>query len=117
MLGTPASGDIGTAVDVASWNQYVAGYVQDDWKLSKRLTVNLGIRYDLELPRYATNNELDWFDFNAASPLNSSVTSLGTLHGGEQFAAVNGNTRRQFDTQYRNFSHGPVLPTRWTLRR
>jgi hypothetical protein len=104
LLGTPASGTFGTAVNAISWNQYVAGYLQDDWKISPRLTVNLGLRYDLELPRYEVKNTLDWFDFNAVSPLSSKVSSLGTLHGGLQFAGVNGNPRRQFDTDKNSFA-------------
>jgi hypothetical protein len=103
LLGTPASGTFGTAVNAISWNQYGAGYFQDDWKLTTRLTLNLGLRYDLELPRYEVHNILDWFDFNAASPLNSKVASLGALRGGLQFAGVNGNPRRQFDTDKNNF--------------
>jgi hypothetical protein len=107
LLGTPASGTFGTAVNTVSWSQYIAGYLQDDWKLSTRLTLNLGLRYDLELPRYEVHDMLDWFDFNASSPLNARVTSLGTLRGGMQFADVNGNPRRQFDTDKNNL--GPRL--------
>jgi len=31
--------------------RYYAGYIQDDWRASPRLTINMGLRYDLETPR------------------------------------------------------------------
>jgi Carboxypeptidase regulatory-like domain len=51
LLGTPSSGNAlsNPAVFYKSW--YVAPWVQDDWKVTKRLTVNLGLRYDLDVPR------------------------------------------------------------------
>ncbi len=104
LLGTPASGQFGTAVNAISSNEYLAGYFQDDWKITTRLTLNLGLRYDLELPRYERNNILDWFDFDASSPLNARVTSLGQLRGGLQFAGVNGNPRRHFNTDRNNLA-------------
>ncbi|MPY86303.1 MAG: hypothetical protein GEU99_00090 [Luteitalea sp.] len=104
LLGTPASGAFGAAVNAISSNEYLALYFQDDWKLTARLTLNLGLRYDLELPRHEEHNRLDWFDFDAISPLNDQVSSIGTLRGGLRFAGVDGNPRRQFDTDWNNFA-------------
>jgi outer membrane receptor protein involved in Fe transport len=36
----------------------LGGYVQDDWRVNSRLTVNLGIRYDLNTPFYERDNKL-----------------------------------------------------------
>lgn len=104
LLGTPGSGDFGTAINAISWNEYFAFYLQDDWKVSRRLTLNLGVRYDLELPRYETSNMLDWFDYNAISPLSSQVEGLGEIRGGLQFAGVGGNPRRHFNTDRNNIA-------------
>jgi outer membrane receptor protein involved in Fe transport len=51
LLGYPQSGTtaVGTSVGWFRESQ-VAAYVQDDWKVSQRLTVNLGLRYDFDNP-------------------------------------------------------------------
>jgi hypothetical protein len=48
MLGVPNSISIATNDSFRLSNPYYAGYVQDDWRLSSRLTLNLGLRYEFE---------------------------------------------------------------------
>jgi hypothetical protein len=69
--------------EVASENFQYAGFVQDNWKVTPKLTLNIGLRYDVSLPRTERHNRMNWFDPNVASPL--VVPGLGTLHGGELF--------------------------------
>ncbi|MEK7407825.1 MAG: carboxypeptidase regulatory-like domain-containing protein [Acidobacteriota bacterium] len=49
--------------------QYYGGYFQDDWRVTSRLTLNLGIRYDTETPTYEVTGRMSNFDPYAPNPL------------------------------------------------
>jgi hypothetical protein len=48
--------------------QYYAGYAQDDWKVSRKLTLNYGLRYDVFVPRYENRDNLSTFDLRETNP-------------------------------------------------
>jgi hypothetical protein len=81
LLGYPTSGTIdinGTRLD-NTW--YQAGFVQDDWKMSSRLTVNLGLRYDYEAPTYDVHNQnVRGFDPAATLSLTSAAEANYAAH-------------------------------------
>jgi len=93
------------------WKQwYAAPYFMDDWKVSRRLTLNLGIRWDFNLPVYEKWNRMNGpFDPNAPSVIASQISanlasiqsqippdlaakyaSLTSLKGSLTFAGVGG---------------------------
>ena len=88
-----------------------AGFVQDNWKATRNLTLNLGLRWDLTMPRTERYNRMDWLDPNAVSPL--QVPGLGTLHGGEVFASA--SDRGVYYPNYKNFQ--PRLGFAWNAAR
>jgi hypothetical protein len=103
LLGV-GSGSMGIALkDVATQSHYYAAFVQDDWKITRRLTLNLGLRWDLDIPRTERFNRLETFDPAAPSPL-AGPAGLAGLRGGIVFAGLNGNSRRQFDPRWRDFN-------------
>jgi hypothetical protein len=66
---------------------YIAPFVQDDWRLNSKLTLNLGVRWDYESPfteRY--NKQVTGFCATCTNPLQASVTGL-TLNGGLQYTS------------------------------
>ncbi len=86
MMGYPnAGGYYQIQMQPATQNYQYAGYFQDNWKATRNLTLNLGMRYDVSLPRTDRFNRQNWFDPNAVSPL--QVPGLGQLTGGEVFAS------------------------------
>jgi len=70
------------------------GYFQDAWKISNKLTLNLGLRYDYNAPWTETDNRLDNFNFTAPSPL--KIPGLN-LVGGLEFPGQNGLARGQWN--------------------
>jgi hypothetical protein len=82
--------------DVATQNHQFGMFVQDNLRLSPKLTLNVGVRYELSLPRTERFNRMNWLDPNLVSPL--QVPGLPTLHGAEVFATS--DHRYNYDTYY-----------------
>jgi hypothetical protein len=101
LLGYPSSGSIDFNPLVLISSNYFAGYLQDDFKVNGKLTLNLGLRYEIETGRNERDNRVSWFDPSAPSPVAAQV-GLPNLRGGLEFAGVGGNPRRQKDTDFKN---------------
>ncbi|MGH9841363.1 MAG: carboxypeptidase regulatory-like domain-containing protein, partial [Blastocatellia bacterium] len=70
MLGVPSGISIATNDSVYLTNKFYSGYAQDDWKLSRKLTLNLGLRYELEGGfRERFNRGLGGVDLDAPLPI------------------------------------------------
>jgi hypothetical protein len=90
LLGYMASASV-TRSPVFDWRSAYSGvFVQDDWRLTSRLTVNLGLRWDYEAPLTEQANQVNaGFDANAAALVCPACPASGlpqTLTGGFAFA-------------------------------
>jgi hypothetical protein len=104
LLGVPASGSVPFNRGYGEWyTTYFGAYIQDDWRLSQKLSVNFGVRFEHEEGlREVENRQSVAFDTAAVSPLNALVPKTGllagrTLMGGLVFAGVNGAPTEQGD--------------------
>lgn len=100
LLGWGSGGSYGINERPASTSKYHGWYVQEDWKVSRKLTLNLGFRWDFEQPRTERYDRYSWFDTDIASPLNGKVPGYD-LRGAMLF--TDSNTRSPFSNDYNNF--------------
>lgn len=102
-----------TAPAPTKYNSALWGfYVQDGWRATNKLTVNYGLRYDLEIPLNESHNKISSFDPNLANP--GAGGNLGAVAFWGPAPAGNGRSRI-VDNYYKAF--GPRLGLAYALNR
>ncbi|MBM3810623.1 MAG: carboxypeptidase regulatory-like domain-containing protein [Acidimicrobiia bacterium] len=118
LFGIATSGTINNNASRAEESSYIGFYFQDDWRLTSKLTVNLGLRWEYETPiteRY--NRSIRDFDFSTASPISQRVlanyarspipevaaSSFRTM-GGLRFAGMGGQPNGLWRGDRNNFA-------------
>jgi hypothetical protein len=107
-------GQVENRLFATTLNKYIAPWFQDDWKVNRRLTLNLGLRWDINRPPNERYDRLNrGFDPNVVSPIDSQVNHtipdprggnfiLPQLKGGLLFAGVNGVDQLAANTDWNN---------------
>ncbi|MCC6538781.1 MAG: TonB-dependent receptor [Bryobacterales bacterium] len=96
LTGAVTSGNVEKNIWPAYRNSYGALFFQNDWKITRTVTLNLGVRWDYEGPIVERfNRQVRGFAFDQASPLQSQVQGL-TLRGGLLYAGTSGAAREAF---------------------
>ena len=99
LLGAVDNAAITIPVHQPRWiSNYWAGFVQDDFKVSNSLVLNLGIRYDIDQPRREAQNFTSNFNPTAIDPVSG-------IPGALQFATTCTNCNpRWADTWYKDIA-------------
>ena len=95
---------------VSSTSFRIAGYVQDNWRVNDKLTLNLGLRYDLDTPRTERYNRMSYLDPVVKSPLH--VPEFPNLKGGVGF--VDSSNRHNYGWAKHDF--GPRFGLAYKLK-
>ena len=107
LLGAATSGGVDyIASPYYSW-RYCAPWVQDDIKVTRRLTVNLGLRWDILGPLTERYNRLNYGFFpSQLNPISSQINQTQfpgyKAYGGIGFTGVGGLPRTAFNTDWNN---------------
>jgi hypothetical protein len=106
LLGWGNGSDYHIEPKAFSRSRYAGVYFQDDWKVTRNLTLNLGLRYEFDIPRWEAQNRYSYWDFDAQSPVRvPGYDTRGVLRFN------NDDVRSPFDGDYNNFS--PRLGFAW----
>jgi hypothetical protein len=106
LLGAPDGGYITKDASATASQKDIDAYVNDDYKLTSNLTINLGLRWDALTGFTDRFNKLTWFNPTAPDPLTH-------LPGIVEFAGVGGNPRAENNTDWTNFA--PRLGFAWQV--
>jgi hypothetical protein len=117
LLGLPDSGYTTEEPSAAEASSYTALYIQDTWKVTPKLTLDPGIRWEVEIPRTERYDRISYWDPNLPSPLAGKVPAsacvyCGDLVGQMLFPGIDGKYgRQQGPTQWKDF--GPRFGLAW----
>ncbi len=113
LLGHPSGGGVEIPITPAHKGKYYALFFQDDWKITRKLTLNLGLRWDYETPVFERyNRQTRGFALSSPSPIADQVKTrpglancpaCSNLTGGLLYAGSSGDERFAFAPDRNNF--------------
>jgi hypothetical protein len=120
LLGYPTGGSVDFSYDVYEHYYYFGAYLQDDFKVRPNLTLNLGLRWDVELSPHERFDRLNaGFDYAVKSPISDLITFptlpngtaiVNPLKGGFRFSSKD---LAPYDTQFDHWQ--PRVGVAWAI--
>jgi hypothetical protein len=81
LLGLPGSGDYDNNIFIATHSNYLGLFVQDNWRATRNLVINIGLRLDHDFPLYERHDRaVSSFDPTLTTPLAASAITAYDKH-------------------------------------
>lgn len=84
LLGYPTSVNMTAPTVLGIRQTYYALFVQDDWKISRRLTINAGLRWDVNVPYHEVHGQITSLDVNRPNPGANNLPGALVFYGDGQ---------------------------------
>ena len=97
LIGFPMSATVRSTDLLDRRAKYYALFMQDDWKVTPNLTLNLGLRWDAHTPRIDVGNRQNGFDFSRINPVSGTPGVI-------TFAGLDGLGAQVYNGDYNNFA-------------
>ena len=89
LLGMPSTTSIVRPATYDEYSRTWGFFVQDDWRVSDKLTLNLGLRYELENALVEKDNKsVSGFDYGYVQPIQSAVQAAYVLRNDPELKAI-----------------------------
>jgi hypothetical protein len=108
LLGRVNSATLQQAETLLTTSYSLGFYAQDDWRITPKLTVNIGLRYDIDAPRVEEHNRQNSFDPTVTNPISGTAGII-------TFSGLNGVSKYANNWDYHNI--GPHLGFAYTTNR
>ena len=106
LLGVGSGGGQGINLDPAESVHTYGAYIQDQWRVTPRFTVNIGLRYENQRPATERYNRLTYFDPGVVNPVSAQVSPLlgHPVYGGFEYA----NPSNRYGWEPNNYNPRPA---------
>ena len=104
LLGTASGGSQGAGISPAMGIHIFGEYIQDQWRITPRLTINAGLRYENQRPATERHDRQMYFNPNAANPINTAVAPLLGRQFKGAFEYTNSDNRYLWEPDNTNFA-------------